>query len=70
MLGGIILKIFDANLLYAFTIMFFLAFIGRLLSAYFLNKKDEYAETQTQYIYSYRDILKNKLKKWFIIYSI
>ena len=69
MIGGIIIKIFGANLLYAFTIMFCLAALGRFLSAYYLNKKDEYYETQNNYTFSYKDILKNKLKKWFIIYN-
>ena len=67
-LGGIILKIFDTDLLDAFTIMFSLASTGRFLSAYYLNKKDDYAETHNKYTYSYTDILKNNLKKWFIIY--
>ena len=69
MLGGLILKLFDANLLYAFTIMFSLASIGRFFSAYYLNKKDDYSKSNNEIKYSYRDILKNKLKIWFIIYS-
>ena len=69
MLGGIILKLFDANLLYAFTIMFSLASIGRFLSTYYLNKKDDHFDSENKATYSYSDIWKSKLKLWFIIYS-
>ena len=69
MLGGIILKLFDANLLYAFTIMFSLASIGRFLSTYYLNKKDDHFDSENKATYSYSDIWQSKLKLWFIIYS-
>ena len=41
LIGGFVLKLFDNNLMVGFIILFFIASIGRFLSTYYLNKKDE-----------------------------
>ena len=46
LIGGAILEIFESNMVLAFSIMFGVASVGRMLSAYYLNKK-MMLETQT-----------------------
>ena len=53
----------------AFSIMFCVASIGRLLSAYYLNKKDDAGDTYDGDAYSYKNILKSKTKLLFIAYN-
>ena len=69
LIGGLILKIFQDNMILAFSIMFGIAAIGRLLSAYYLNKKDDAGNTDDGDAYSYKNILQSRRKMLFIAYN-
>ena len=69
LIGGAIFKVFESNMILAFSIMFGVASIGRLLSAYYLNKKDDAGDTYDGDAYSYKNILKSKTKLLFIAYN-
>ena len=68
LIGGAILEIFESNMVLAFSIMFGVASVGRMLSAYYLNKKDDAGNTDDGDAYSYKNILKSKNK--ITIYSL
>ncbi len=69
LIGGAILEIFESNMVLAFSIMFSVASIGRMLSAYYLNKKDDAGNTDDGDAYSYENILRSKTKLLFITYN-
>ena len=69
LIGGAILEIFESNMVLAFSIMFGVASIGRMLSAYYLNKKDDAGNTDDGDAYSYENILRSKTKLLFITYN-
>ena len=69
LIGGAIFKVFESNMSLAFSIMFGIASIGRLLSAYYLNKKDDAGDTYDGDAYSYKNILQSKAKLLFIAYN-
>ena len=69
LIGGAILEIFESNMVLAFSIMFGVASIGRMLSAYYLNKKDDAGNTDDGDAYSYENILRSKTKLLFIAYN-
>ena len=69
LIGGAIFKVFESNMILAFSIMFGVASIGRLLSAYYLNKKDDAGDTYDGDAYSYKNILQSKTKLLFIAYN-
>ena len=69
LIGGAILEIFESNMVLAFSIMFGVASVGRMLSAYYLNKKDDAGNTDDGDAYSYQNILKSKTKLLFIAYN-
>ena len=69
LIGGAILEIFESNMVLAFSIMFSVASIGRMLSAYYLNKKDDAGNTDDGDAYSYENILRSKTKLLFIAYN-
>ena len=69
LIGGAIFKVFESNMILAFSIMFGVASIGRLLSAYYLNKKDDAGDTYDGDAYSYKNILQSKAKLLFIAYN-
>ena len=69
LIGGAILEIFESNMVLAFSIMFAVASVGRMLSAYYLNKKDDAGNTEDGDAYSYQNILKSKTKLLFIAYN-
>jgi len=69
LIGGAILEIFESNMVLAFSIMFGVASVGRMLSAYYLNKKDDAGNTDDGDAYSYKNILKSKTKLLFIAYN-
>ncbi len=69
LIGGAIFEIFESNMILAFSIMFGVASIGRLLSAYYLNKKDDAGNTYDGDAYSYQNILQSKTKLLFIAYN-
>ncbi len=69
LIGGSILEIFENNKVLAFSIMFAIAAIGRLLSAYYLNKKDDAGNTEDGDAYSYKNILQSRRKMLFIAFN-
>ncbi|MAV64004.1 MAG: hypothetical protein CMG00_02310 [Candidatus Marinimicrobia bacterium] len=69
LIGGVILKVFESNMILAFSIMFGIAAIGRLLSAYYLDKKDDAGSTDDGDAYSYKNILQSRMKMLFIAYN-
>ena len=69
MLGGMILKFFENDMILGFTIMFAIGSIGRLLSSYYLNKKNDETDSDVDYNYRYGNILKDKTKRLFIVYN-
>ena len=69
LIGGLILKIFEDNMILAFSIMFAIAATGRLLSAYYLGKKDDAGNAHDGDAYSYKNILQSRRKMLFIAYN-
>ena len=69
LIGGFILKIFDDNLTIGFVILFFFAFMGRILSTYFLSKKDEFIHQKNQVANDFSFFLKNEVTFKFIIFK-
>lgn len=67
--GGFILKIFQDDMILGFTIMFSIGAIGRFISSYFLNKKDDEGSTELQNNYSYASMFTDKVKLMFILYN-
>jgi hypothetical protein len=69
LVGGLILKVFQNNMVLGFSIMFGIGSLGRLISSYYLNKKNDKGDRSVNSDYSYRDILADKTKVIFIIYN-
>ena len=69
LLGGFILKVFNDNMILGFTIMFAAGSIGRLLSSYFLAKKNNEDSLDLDKSYRFSYIVKDKTKTVFIIYN-
>ena len=69
LLGGYILDLLDKNLMYGFFILFTISFVGRFLSSYFLEKKDDYIIDSDSSQTSYMKFLNNKLSRHFIIFK-
>jgi len=69
LLGGFILKIFNDNMILGFIIMFAAGSIGRLLSSYFLAKKNNEDSLDLDKSYRFSYIVKDKTKTVFIIYN-
>ncbi|MAX09776.1 MAG: hypothetical protein CMG13_02810 [Candidatus Marinimicrobia bacterium] len=69
LLGGIILKVFENNMILAFSIMFGIGAIGRLFSSYYLNKKEDAGNTDDGDAYTYKSIIKSKTKLLFVVYN-
>ena len=69
LLGGFILKVFNDNMILGFTIMFAAGSIGRLLSSYFLAKKNNEDSLDLDKSYRFSYIVKDKTKTIFIIYN-
>ena len=69
LIGGLILKYYDQNMIFGFSIMFGIGVIGRLFSAYFLNKKGEGGSVEDGADYSYKNILEDKTKVVFMVYN-
>ena len=68
-LGALILKFLENKMILAFSIMFFIAFIGRILSAYYLNKKQNAGDVLQNDTYDFKNILKSSVKRKFIIFN-
>ena len=69
LLGGLILKIFEDNMILGFSIMFAIGSFGRIMSSYYLNKKNDKGDIEINNDYSYRDILSDKTKVIFMLYN-
>ena len=70
-IAGYILDIFDENMIFGFSIIFMAAFIGRTISAFYLNKKFNYEGKQTkniiEYVYSFKNLLNEQNKSFYYI---
>ena len=70
--AGYILDIFDENMIFGFSIIFMAAFIGRTISAFYLNKKFNYEGKQTkniiEYVYSFKNLLHEQNKSFITYY--
>ena len=69
LLGGFILKVFNDNMILGFMLMFAAGSIGRLLSSYFLAKKNNEDSLDLDKSYRFSYIVKDKTKTVFIIYN-
>ena len=69
MLGGVILKIFKDDMILGFTIMFTIGAIGRIISSYYLSKKNDEGIEKINDNYKYSEVLKDKTKTLFMIYN-
>ena len=69
LIGGFILKYYDDKLNIGFSIIFFIAALGRISSTYFLNKKDEFSNFKNKINNNFFFFLKNKLTLKFIIFK-
>ena len=69
-IAGYILEIFDENMISGFTIIFTIAFFGRLLSAFYLNKKYDFKQKETHNLYEYIKNFKNKANSNHAFYYI
>ena len=71
LIAGYILDIFESsNMINGFIIIFSIAFIGRLISAYYLNKKYDFNEKENSNLYKYINELKSKKNYKNIFYYI
>ena len=68
-IGGMILKYYDQNMILGFSIMFSIGVLGRLGSAYFLNKKSEGGSIADGNSYTYKEIFKDQTKVIFMCYN-
>ena len=72
--AGYILDIFNENMIYGFSIIFIAAFVGRIFSAFYLNKKFNFEGRETknliEYIYSFKNLVNEQNKSfYYIMYS-
>tara|TARA_Y100001970_G_scaffold25188_1_gene30093 strand:+ start:525 stop:1766 length:1242 start_codon:yes stop_codon:yes gene_type:complete len=71
LIAGYILDIFDKNMIYGFLIIFVIAFFGRLISAFYLNRKHDFDEKEKvnlfEYLQSFKDLIHNKNKSFYYI---
>ena len=71
LIAGLILDIFDKDMMYGFVIIFFIAFLGRAISAFYLNKKYEFDEKEKgnlfEYLYSFKNLISDKNKSFYYI---
>tara|TARA_Y100001968_G_C19420706_1_gene751611 strand:+ start:1121 stop:2362 length:1242 start_codon:yes stop_codon:yes gene_type:complete len=71
LIAGYILDIFDQNMTYGFGVIFIAAFLGRTLSAFYLNKKFNFEEKESknliEYIYSFKNLINEQNKSFYYI---
>ena len=69
--AGYILDIFNENMIFGFSIIFIAAFIGRTISAFYLNKKFNFEERETknliEYIYTFKNLVNQQNKSFYYI---
>jgi len=70
-IAGYILDIFENNMINGFIIIFTIAFLGRLISAFYLNKKYDFDGNENinllTYLYSFKNMVANKNKSFYYI---
>ena len=70
-IAGYILDIFESNMMNGFIIIFVIAFIGRLISAFYLNKKYDFDGNENinllEYLYSFKNLIADKNKSFYYI---
>ena len=70
-IAGYILDIFENNMINGFIIIFTIAFIGRLISAFYLNKKYNFDSEENvnlfDYLYSFKDLIADKNRSFYYI---
>ena len=69
--AGYILDIFNENMIFGFSIIFIAAFVGRTISAFYLNKKFNFEERETknliEYIYTFKNLVNQQNKSFYYI---
>ena len=69
--AGYILDIFNENMIFGFCIIFIAAFVGRTISAFYLNKKFNFEERETknliEYIYTFKNLVNRQNKSFYYI---
>tara|TARA_Y100001958_G_C21239525_1_gene566791 strand:- start:187 stop:1428 length:1242 start_codon:yes stop_codon:yes gene_type:complete len=69
--AGYILDIFNENMIFGFCIIFIAAFVGRTISAFYLNKKFNFEERETknliEYIYTFKNLVNQQNKSFYYI---
>ena len=70
-IAGYILDIFENDMINGFIIIFTIAFLGRLISAFYLNKKYDFDSNENinllKYLYSFKNMLADKNKSFYYI---
>ena len=69
LLGGLILKLCEQNMIFAFSLMFSIGAFGRVLSSYYLSKKNTIQANISTLKINYRKIFSDKRKLTFISYN-
>ena len=69
LLGGIILRIYEQNMIFAFSLMFSIGSIGRVVSSYYLSKKNTIQTSKSTLKINYRKLFADKMKLTFISYN-
>ena len=69
LIGGIILRIYDQNMIFAFTLMFSIGAFGRIMSSYYLSKKNTIHATTSTLKINYRKLFSDERKITFITYN-
>ena len=67
--GGIILRIYEQNMIFAFSLMFSVGAFGRIISSYYLSKKNTIETTPSILKINYRKLFSDKRKLTFISYN-
>ena len=67
--GGIILRIYEQNMIFAFSLMFSIGSIGRVVSSYYLSKKNTIQTSKSTLKINYRKLFADKRKLTFISYN-
>ncbi len=70
-IAGYILDIFENNMINGFFIIFTIAFVGRLISAFYLNRKYNFDGEENidllDYLYSFKGLILNKNRSFYYI---
>ena len=67
--GGIILRVYEQNMIFAFSLMFSIGAFGRIISSYYLSKKNTIDTTPSTLKINYRKLFSDKRKLTFISYN-